>query len=73
MRLDARKREILHLLEKTTKDCKHDCFKCVYRETDLNRCWYLMTTDKPNGRKGDTCKHFVDWNDYNEYRKKHLN
>ena len=52
-------------LEKETTKCNEDCRRCVYKEQSVGMCWYLMVHNKPNGKLNNTCKHFVDWEDYN--------
>ena len=36
------------------------CTKCIYRESEIGRCWYTMTTNKVNDIKDGYCNHFVD-------------
>jgi hypothetical protein len=38
------------------------CRTCAYRDTEINHCWYTMTTNKINHTIGTTCCHYVDVN-----------
>lgn len=58
--MDSRFVKYLETLERKTDNIPGDCYRCAYRDKDVNMCWYTVTTHKTRGcDRTCKCSHFV--------------
>lgn len=52
---------MLAKMEESSSDCDK-CLSCAYRDTEINYCWYTVTTNRKNYLDGNICEHYVNVN-----------
>lgn len=63
-RTSIQTRKKLAEMEQHTDNLPYDCWRCAYRDKDVNMCWYTITTNKYNNRTKESCNHFVNEDDW---------
>ena len=52
--------KVIQSMEKVVEHCSKNCFNCIYKDVEINHCWYTMTTNNLNKISDNKCSHYVN-------------